>query len=343
MERILVVRLGAMGDVIHAMPAVAALRKASPGAFIGWVVEERWSELLCSDGASSHGNPDEQRPLVDRVHTVNTREWRENLLSGETWSAASRLKDELRSEDYQLALDFQGAIKSGLVAFSSGARTRRGFEHPRELPAKMFYNRTAAAPHAHVIGKTFQLAELPITNTPGPLPREPATEAWAAQQTGASQKFAILNPGAGWPAKEWPAERFGELAKRLAGEGLQSLINIGPGEREAQLATIAEQASGGSAKRAICSIGQLIALTRRASLFVGGDTGPLHLANALQVPTVAIFGPTDPARNGPYFQPSATLRSAASITSYSHSNVYDAGISSITVDEVLAACEKVMS
>lgn len=343
MERILVVRLGAMGDVIHAMPAVAALRKANPGAFIGWVIEERWKELLAADQASSHGNPDEQRPLVDRVHTLNTREWRENLFSGETWTSASRLKDELQSEDYELAIDFQGAIKSSIVAFASGAKLRRGFDSPRELPAKFFYNRTVTATHPHVIGKNFQLAEAAIGTSAAPLPRDPAAEQWTLQQIPAAAKFAILNPGAGWQAKEWPANRYGELAKKLAAKGLQSFINIGPGEREAQLATVAEERSDGSARRIVCSIGQLIALTRRASLFVGGDTGPMHLANALAIPTVAIFGPTDPQRNGPYFQPSATLRSAASVTSYSHSNAYDAGIQSISVEEVFTACEKVMA
>lgn len=345
MERILVVRLGAMGDVIHAMPAVAALRKADPGAFIGWVVEERWSELLVADGASSHGNPDEQRPLIDRIHTVNTRVWRENLLAGETWESIFGLRDELHSEDYDVAIDFQGAIKSGLVAFASGAKSRRGSESPRELPAKIFYNRTVKTTEQHVIGMNFQLAEVAKSDSPAPLPRDTAAEKWAEAQLQSlgGKEFAILNPGAGWQAKEWPAHKFGDLAKRLATKGFASLINIGPGEREAVLATTVEQVSAGAATRIMCSIGQLIALTRRASLFVGGDTGPMHLANALCIPTVAIFGPTDPQRNGPYFQPSATLRSAASVTSYSHSNKYDVGISALTVDEVFAACEKVIA
>jgi heptosyltransferase-1 len=345
MERILVVRLGAMGDVIHAMPAVAALRKANPGAFIGWVIEERWSELLVADGASSHGNPDEQRPLIDRIHTVNTRAWRENLLAGETWDSIFSLRDELHSEDYDIAIDFQGATKSGMVAFASGAKIRRGFDSPRELPAKIFYNRTVKTTEPHVVGMNFQLAEVSKSDELTPLPRGLAANHWVEEQLRSlgGKKLAILNPGAGWQAKEWPADKYGQLAKRLAQRGFASLVNIGPGEREAALATTVEQVSGGAANRIVCSVGQLIALTRNASLFVGGDTGPMHMANALRIPTVAIFGPTDPARNGPYFQPSVTLRNAASQTSYSHSNTYDAGITAITVDEVFAACEKVIA
>jgi heptosyltransferase-1 len=110
--------------------------------------------------------------------------------------------------------------------------------------------------------------------------------------------FAILNPGAGWGAKRWPAERYGHVARALAATGVRSILNYGPGEEG--MAQQAEAASEGAAVVMKSSITELIALTRRARLFVGGDTGPMHLAAALNVPVVGIFGPTDPARNGPY-------------------------------------------
>jgi heptosyltransferase I len=152
--------------------------------------------------------------------------------------------------------------------------------------------------------------------------------------------FAILNPGAGWGAKRWPVERYGEVARGLAKQGLRSILNYGPGEEELVSAT--EAASDGAAHRMSCSISELIALTRRARLFVGGDTGPLHLAAALRVPMVAIYGPTDPARNGPYGTHSIVLRSAESITSHARRAKADEGLLSIMSEDVIAAATRLL-
>jgi heptosyltransferase-1 len=172
------------------------------------------------------------------------------------------------------------------------------------------------------------------------LPVNAEAEAWAtALVTG---PFAVLNPTAGWRAKEWQPARFGELARSLAANGLRSLVNCGPGVLESEIADHVVRASQGTAERVSCSIPQLISLTRRASLFVGGDTGPMHLADALRIPVVAIFGPTDPARNGPYFSAHSIVRSPASRTNYSHRDQPDPGIASITVAEVVAAAEKLL-
>ena len=148
------------------------------------------------------------------------------------------------------------------------------------------------------------------------LPHDPAAEQRMSQ--GLAQRgirgYAILNPGAGWGAKRWPAQRYGQVAKALAAIGLRSILNCGPGEEN--LAREAEAPSEGAAQSMTCSITDLIALTRRAQLFIGGDTGPLHMAAALQIPVVAIFGPTDPARNGPYGTQSVVLRNPASPTTH---------------------------
>jgi heptosyltransferase-1 len=150
----------------------------------------------------------------------------------------------------------------------------------------------------------------------------------------------ILNPGAGWGAKQWPAERYGGIAKALANRGVSSIINFGPGEDE--FARLAEKTSGGAACALSFSVGELIALTRRARLFIGGDTGPMHLAAALHIPVVALFGPTDPARNGPSRTKSIVLRNQASRTSLSHRTEPDPGLLAITPEEVLAAAYKLL-
>src|SRR5205085_8395301 len=145
-------------------------------------------------------------------------------------------------------------------------------------------------------------------------PVDPIAEERIDTLTRDTRCFAILNPGAGWGAKQWPAERYGLVARELGKSGLRSLINHGPGEEE--LAISVETASKGAARRIACSISELIALTRRTRLFIGGDTGPMHLAAALRIPVVAIFGPTNPARNGPFGTASIVLRSASSLTSH---------------------------
>jgi heptosyltransferase I len=159
------------------------------------------------------------------------------------------------------------------------------------------------------------------------------------------REFAILNPGAGWGAKRWPARRYGAVARALAGDGVRSILNCGPGEDD--LAREAEAASEGAAKAMKLSITELIALTRRTRVFIGGDTGPLHLAAALRVPVVAIFGPTDPARNGPYPTGNATrsivLRNPVSPTTHARRSVPDEGMLEISAEAVVDAARSLLA
>jgi heptosyltransferase-1 len=171
-------------------------------------------------------------------------------------------------------------------------------------------------------------------------PRDDAIEKQYEARLRQSRDFALVNPGAGWGAKRWPAERYGEVARRLAEDGLKSLINFGPGEEPLMKAV--ESASAGTAKGVAGSLTELIALTRHASIFIGGDTGPMHLASALGVPVVAIFGPTNPARNGPFGTRSIVLRSLISPTTHSRSAQPDPGMMEISADEVLAAARKLL-
>jgi heptosyltransferase-1 len=347
-DRLLVVRLGSMGDIIHTLPAVAALREAFPHATLGWLVEERWAELLCTLRYPRSGRRSAERPLLDRVHTVNTAEWRHSLFSVNTWQQMASGLSELRGIRYEAAVDFQGAVRSALLARWSGAAVVYGDAQPRENAASMFYTRTVLARGVHVIEQAMSLAQAVTQRAlPGarPCPRaefptDPDADNRIATQVADAPDFAILNPGAGWGAKQWPAERYGLVARELASHGVRSLVNYGPGEEE--LAAAVESASEGGARRISCSISELIALTRRARLFIGGDTGPMHLAAALEIPVVAIFGPTDPARNGPFRTRAVVLRSPSSLTSHARRSDPESGLLEIATDEVVGAARQLL-
>jgi heptosyltransferase-1 len=336
-KKILIVRLGAMGDVLHALPAAMYLKSVFPNAQIGWAVEKRWSPLL-EWRFHEHAFP-------DVVHKVDTRGWRKNLWASSGEIAAS--VRELRGEKYDVAVDFQGAMKSAMIALLSGAPRRFGFANPWEKAASLFYTNPVRTRSKHVVKQNRELAaeiagDLSAENISGNFfqwsPSDPAIHEWLNAEIvrlRLQEGFIILNPGAGWGAKQWPVERYAELARELGACGVRSLINHGPGEEE--LAATVEKNSDGHAIAASFTITQLMAITRKTSLFIGGDTGPMHLAALLNVPVVALFGPTDPARNGPYGTKSIVLRDPASITSHKRARETDAGLRNLTVPQVLEA------
>jgi heptosyltransferase-1 len=345
-QRILVVRLSSMGDVIHALPAAGMLRAAFPHATIGWLIEERWAELLCTLPTPRSGTRSPQRPLVDIIHTVNLKRWRSSLLSNQTWERIAAGLSDFRAVGYEAAVDLQGALRSAILARWSRAPVAYGAAQPRENLASMWYTRQVITQGTHVIEQYAELAQGLIGRAgliPGAVfPCDPLAEEVVdrrLRQRGIAE-FAILNPGAGWGAKQWPAERYGKVAKVLAQHGLQSVINFGPGEEA--LARTAESASDQTAEAMTFSIGELVALTRRARLFIGGDTGPMHLAAALGVPVVAIFGPTDPARNGPFATRKIVLRHPKSPNTLTHRAQPDPGILEITSDAVIAAARQLL-
>jgi len=343
---VLVVRLGAMGDVIHTLAAVSALRAACPELRIGWVIEARWSELLCARGAQRSGPRSPMRPVVDFVHQVDTKRWRKSLLSKDTRRQIASVRCEIKAQRYELAADFQGALKSAVIARLSGAKLVAGVPHPREVPAHFFYTKFVETTDLHVVDQYRRIAEfiagMPLRACAPIFPRDEQAESSIAARLGPTAKnFVLINPGAGWGAKQWPAERYGEVARALSQSGIAPVVHFGPGEEK--LAQQVQQASGAVAQPISCSISELIALTRRAKLFIGGDTGPLHLAAALQVPVVAIFGPTDPARNGPYGTNSIVLRNPASKTSLSHTSTPDRGLLNIISSDVISAAQQLLA
>ncbi len=336
-----------MGDVIHTLPAAQALREAFPQAMIGWVIEERWAELLCAPGTPRRGPRSAQRPLADWVHTVNLTGWRKSLLTISTAQQIAKVWNDVRAAHYDVAVDLQGAIRSAVLARWSGARVVYGAAEPRESPASLWYTRRAVARGVHVVEQNLSVAEavaqrklaVPRVELPRDVEAERRIEQRLAEM--GVGDFAILNPGAGWGAKRWPAERYGRVARHLKEFGVRAILNYGPGEED--LAREAEAASEGAARAMKCSISELIALTRRARLFIGGDTGPMHLAAALQVPVVAIFGPTDPARNGPYGTRSIVLRNPASPTTHARRAQPDEGLLEISAEAVVDAARRLLA
>jgi heptosyltransferase-1 len=231
-ERLLIVRLGSMGDVIHALPAVTLLSRAFPGATLGWMIEEHWAELLCAQDTPRMGPRCPGRPLLDAVHGLNTLAWRSAPFSRRTWREARGAWGEVRAERYDLALDFQGTVRTALMARWTGAEACVGFERPREHAAGVFYTCTVEAGGTHVVEQNTALAAA-ISGVPAEFPEmefplDPAAEQYCERQLQrrGTPRFAILNPGAGWEGKQWPPERYGEVARGLRALGLLSLINV---------------------------------------------------------------------------------------------------------------------
>jgi heptosyltransferase-1 len=339
--RVLVVRLGAMGDVLHAMPAVAAVRARMPECHIGWVIEPHWAPLLQSDAGALPRTA--AMPLVDVVHTAHARGWARQPFSSATWQAMLALRQDLREQEYDLAIDLQGAVRSALIGKSSGARLI-GEAEPRERPARWFFARRVPTGGVHVIEQAAEVASAAMNARLcpmlPPLPTSAEIEDRMAARLPQGMPLVLLHPGAGWGAKRWPAERYGAVAAALAAQGYAVVVNRAPGE-EALSAAIRE-ASGGAALEISTDVGELIAMTRRSVLAIGGDTGPMHLACALGRPVVGIYGPTDPARNGPWGVPFRVLRHPESRRDHARRHQPEAGLLTITADEVLGAVDELM-
>jgi heptosyltransferase-1 len=281
---LLIVRLGALGDVVHAIPAAAALRQTFPAARIDWLVDAK------------------HHPIVDLVTAID----RTIVLERPTFAGWTRAVGQLRAGHYDMAIDLQGLLKSAVLARASGAARVIGFSiwHLREKTARPFYSDVRRADGAHVIAQNLRLLEAAgVHETAIRFPlREAPSEALDALRAriGAAARFALVNPGAAWPNKRWPPDRFGDIAAFIAETcGLIPVVVWGPGEEILAGAVIA--ASGGRAVLAPpTKVVDLVALSRAAALVVSGDTGPLHIATAVGTPTVSLFGPTDPHRNGPF-------------------------------------------
>ena len=336
--RVLVVRLGAMGDILHAMPAVTALRQAHPHWFLGWAVEPRWLALL--------RNADGDMPLVDRVHLASARDWSRSPLHRRTLQEIRALRQELKAERYDVCVDLQGALRSALLGRLAGAGRMIGEDRPREPAARWLFDERISTRGVHVIEQAMEVCQA-VAGESLPavlpwLPVDPASEAWSDSLLleDVTRPVVLMSPGAGWGAKRWPAERYGAVAAKLNAAGYRVLVNAGPEERG--IAAEVVEASGGSAQMPEFTLERLIATTRRAGLIIAGDTGPLHLACALGKPVVGIFGPTDPRRNGPFGVPFRVLRHPESKRDHTRRAQPEAGLLTITVSEVFQAAMELL-
>lgn len=343
-SRILIVRVGAMGDVLHGMPAVAALRAALPDAFLGWAIEPRWSPLLQASQESDPRTP--AMPLLDRVHLAQKKAWSKAPLSLATARSVLALRRELRAADYDIAIDLQGSIRSAVIARMSGAARVIGSATPRETQARLLYTQRVPIHAVHVVQQAVEIASAaigqPMQAQSIELPHDVSADGWCDNLLGQDTRPIIfLAPTAGWGAKQWHVTKFAELAIACGRAGLRVLVNkAGPNDTAADHLL---HTADGFAEPVDCTVIQLIAILRRVSLVIAGDTGPLHLAAALNKPTVALFGPTDPARNGPFGGRSRVLRSPSSITDHRRHATTEAGLASISTAEVLAAAEDLLS
>ena len=326
-KRVLLVRLGSMGDVLHGLPTLVTLKESFPEWEVDWLVERRWRELL------------QDNPYLSRLMEFSTLEWRHSPFSADTWRKIREGTAQLRQRQYDYALDLQGAMKSAVACRMSGAAQVIGLARPwvRESAASVFYSRRVPSDAEHIVEANLALAEAlgaaqPVIRFPLP----PGDD--AAVPTGMrNRSFVVMNPGAGWAAKQWPVSAYAELCDELESRhALPAILNCGPGE------TALAEAVSSRCRRAkpltfSGNLPGLIALLRRAKLMIGPDTGPLHLAAALAVPTVALFGPTDPRRNGPYGNANRTLRPEGAVTSHRRTGRSDGGMERIRPSQVLEA------
>ena len=300
--RILVVRLGAMGDIVHTLPAVASLKQSFPGSHLTWLVEPQWAPML--DG----------NPFVDRLLFLRRKSPSDLYQS---WRC-------LRAEAYDFAVDFQGLLKSALAAAAARPGRIFGFHNSqlREPAAALFYSTKTLSQSAHIVDKNLDLAAaagatsrlhtfpLPSGQPEGDLP---------------DRDFVLASPLAGWQSKQWPIEHYRTLAARLRRELDIPLVLNGPPDVFVAVRDAIRHASG---------LPGLIHATRRASAVVGVDSGPMHLAAALGKPGVAIFGPTDPARNGPCGNSLKVLRLPGAATTYKRGDAVADSMRAVSPAEV---------
>lgn len=301
---IAIVKLSSLGDVIHALPVARALRRAFPDATLTWIVEAREHAIL------------RDHPDLDRIIPVDTRRWRRILWrpagARQVREKLGRLRTRMRASRFEVTLDLQGLLKSGLLTAYTGARTRIGFSagRCRERLNALFTNHrvTPPAEAVHVVEQYLSLlAPLGVASAPPEfhVPARPAAERriadWLAERgIKTTDRLVALNPGAGWAAKQWPVAHFRVLAERLGTEtDARVLLLWGPDEIH-----MARQIGDGLSSRPILApptdLDELTSLLRRCTLMIANDTGPLHLAAAVGTPALGLYGPTRAERNGPY-------------------------------------------
>lgn len=307
--RILVVRLGSMGDVIAALPAVASVKHSIPHSKITWAIDPKWSPLL------------EGNPYVDSLVHLDLR----------TLAGVAHAWRELREARFDVAVDFQGLLKSALVATLARPERIIGFnaKYARESAASWFYSTKVPIRAYHAVERNLDLASAAgASSILRTFPLPPGAQEGELP----AGEFILASPLAGWGAKQWPLEYYSLLGERLRRDCGMTLVVDAPYPLHIESTT-----------PHVSTLPGLIYATRRATAVVGLDSGPLHLAAALGKPGVAIFGPTDPARHGPYGGTITVLRSSGAVTSYRRTQAPDASMREITPDQVFEALVPILA
>ncbi len=334
--RFVVVRLGSLGDIVHTFPAVAGLRESFPSAEIVWLTHPRWKELV------------ESSALAAEIWETETR----------SYQSLREIIGRVRKRRFTIAIDYQGLWKSAALPFFGGVSCRVGFSSQtiREFGVPILYTDRVHVTKTHIADQNGELSLRAGARSgvaPVALAVPSIQEAFVLQllRGFAIERYVVLSPGGGWRSKCWPPDRYGALCKKIRDTlGIRCVLNHGPGEDD--LVSAVKAASGEADPIAYNgSLGQLMALLRNATCIVGGDTGPLHLAAAFGTPVVGIFGPTDPARNGPYrrggrpvnvSRPDIVLRSPHALTTYKRGDQPAPSILEIDVDTVFNAVRQLV-
>ncbi len=327
--RFLVVRLGSLGDIVHTFPAVAGLRESFPKAEIIWLTHPRWKDLV------------ESSELVTEIWELETR----------SFASVRDVLSRVRKRKFTIAIDYQGLWKSAALPFLARVPRRIGFSFHsvREFGVPLLYTDRVRVSSAHIADQNGELSHRAGAQNgvaPFLLSVPSLQEAFALQLLRGFNidRYVVLSPGGGWRSKCWPPERYGALCQQIhANLGLRCILNQGPGDEDCIAAV---KAVSGDAAPIACqsSLHQLMVFLRNALCVVGGDTGPLHLAAALGTPVVALFGPTDPARNGPYrpgdSAKDVVLRSPNAVTTYKRGDQPDPSLLELDVATVLDAVRR---
>jgi heptosyltransferase I len=329
-RRFLMVRLGSLGDIVHTFPAVAGLRESFPAAEIVWLTHPRWVELVASSG------------LATEVWPVDSRDM----------ASVRKVLGKVRGRRWDAGIDYQGLWKAAFLLFLGRVSRRIGFSSAtiREFGVPILYTERVVCKAGHIAEQNGELSQRAgAKNAVGHFRlrvcERDVARVSADLRAGGMGSYVVLSPGGGWRSKCWPAERFAGLCAKIRRElGLGCVINYGPGE--GALAEEVRRASGDGGPIVYDGeLGPLMALLQGARCIVGGDTGPLHLAVALGTRAVALFGPTDPARNGPYALGSSVrsmvLRSANAATTYGWSDMTDPSLLELSVEQVFEAVKQI--
>ncbi len=320
--RFLVVRLGSLGDIVHTFPAVAGLRDSFPLAELIWLTHPRWVNLVASSGLASEIWPVDSRDLASVRQTIA----------------------KIRAQNWNASIDYQGLWKSALLPFLAGVPKRVGFSSAsiREFGVPILYTDRVHPHSAHIADQNGELSLLAGAKNAVGLVELRVDESdrlrvKSVLHAAGIDRYVVLSPGGGWRSKCWPAQRFGELCQKIRKElNVPCVINYGPGEES--LAAAVKSSSGNSDPFLYDGeLGPLMALLQGAQCIVGGDTGPLHLAIALGTKAVAIFGPTNPARNGPYRPQPFVLRDPAAATTHKRETKTNPSLLKISVAQVFDA------